>query len=198
MTEHAPRLPDYVAIDRDIDFGTYPENSALGYLIRGSAGIRICASVHLQFTGDLVAPLLQFTGTVRILNQFAVLTEVITLNNCTDVHSDVWDDVADDPQKLNKGGPGGLDISGAPVGSFGTKGEDFTEKYTFVPATRADFFEPSQRTEGKPFTVIAKQNANNYMRFLMSTTDNPVDFTLFVCFEYQPLVEGSDLWFVGS
>jgi hypothetical protein len=190
MTQHYPLLPDYVGIDREIDYGSYPANSAIGMLHRNEPGIQITAESQVVFgPGDLVAPALQVTGAVRVLGQYGKITAIGSLNNCTDVHTDLWDDVADNPKKLTRGNPGGADLSGVPVGTFLFDGEDSI----VLPADESRFFEADTRTEGKPFTINAHPTGNTYLRILMSTTDAPMDVTFLFYFHYIPLVPGSTL-----
>jgi hypothetical protein len=140
MTQHYPLLPDYVGIDREIDYGSYPANSAIGMLHRSEPGIQITAESQVVFgPGDLVAPALQVTGAVRVLGQYGKITAIGSLNNCTDVHTDLWDDVADNPKKLTRGNPGGADLSGVPVGTFLFDGEDSTQPVIVLPADESRY-----------------------------------------------------------
>jgi hypothetical protein len=197
MTLHYPTLPDYVGIDRDIDFGTYPPNSAIGSLHRGEAGVQISTETRIVFgPGTLTAPALQFTGSIRVLRQWGKITGVTTLTNCTDVHTDLWDDVAMNPKKLTRGNPGGAVLSGAPEGTLLFDGEDSTQPLVVMLADESRFFEVPNKTEGKPFTLNANPLANNYLRIILTTTDAPLDFEILFYFEYVPLVPGSELAFL--
>ena len=143
--------------------------------------------------GTITANVLTWTGTVMIIQQWAELTEVTTLTNATDVYADIWDGTV--ATELTAGNPGGAVLSGAPVGSFFTKDMDLTEPYTVHLADQARVSEPDQKEVGRPFFITAKTGVTNYVRFHLTTTDDPVNFVMKVQFTYRNM-NGGTLEFV--
>jgi hypothetical protein len=130
----------------------------------------------------------RLAGSVMILDQWAVLTEVNALANCTDVYADLWDGV--NSVKLSAGSPGGADLSGCPVGSMFTKGEDRTEPYTVMSADQCRSFEPDFRRAGRPFIITAKHGAGTYIRFNLEPGAD-VDFKMLLHFDFLPYNGGT-------
>jgi len=127
------------------------------------------------------------------MNQYAVLTEITTLTNATDVYASIYDGTVTD--KLTSGNPGGAVLSGCVVDSFFTKDEDDTQPYTVMNADQCRVKEPPAKDVGFPFLLNAKPGVSNYIRFHLTTTDAPVDFKMEVHFEYRPM-DGGTLNFV--
>jgi hypothetical protein len=154
------------------------------------AGIQIDNEVHIQGgPGTLVAEVLEWTGPVLVVRQYAYLTEVNTLTDAKDVYATIWDGSVS--TNLTKGNPGGADLSGCAVGAFFMKDEDYTQTYTVLDADQARFKEPPSKDVGIPFVINACPGVTNTIRFHLTTTDSPVDFKMKIYFEYRPLNNGT-------
>ncbi len=171
---------------------SYPDNSAIEALLRNSGRI-IEQDVVVTGTGALVAPVLQWTHTILVKNQWAELIDVTTLNNATAVYADIYS-AGETPVPLTKAAPGAT-ISGAPLESFFVKTGNETIPYTVHLADQPRTTEPGGNRVGQPFFITAKYGADNFIRFHLTTTDNPVLFTMKVHFEYVPM-NGGTLEFV--
>jgi len=161
-------------------------NSAKELLIR-SSGMKISKSVRITGTGALTANVLQLTGTVNVISQWALLTSITTLVNATGVYSSLWDGTV--PIDLTADG---IVLSGAPVGSFFTKDQVAAQTYSSNIADQGRLLETlADRWAGRPFIVTQKAAADTFIRFHLTTTDAPVDFTMLVFFEYLPMDGGT-------
>lgn len=168
---------------------SYDFNSAL-YSIYRNSGVSITKEIHVQVgPGNVFGNYAEFTGHIRVLNQFAIITEITTLNNATDIYVTAHDGITE--VNLTAGNPGGFVLSGATVGTMFLKDQVASQAGTVLDADQVRISEPPNRLAGSPFTLGAKNGATNYIRLYLSTTDNPVDFKAQVYFEYRPLGEGT-------
>jgi hypothetical protein len=149
-------------------------------------------SIRITGTGSLTANVLKVKGTINVISQYATITSVTTLNNATGVYADVYDGSTAIGLTAD-----GLVLSGFKEGSFFTKDKDSTEAYTASDADQVRKTEVTAEAEiGKPFTVTQKKDTDTFIRFHLTTTDNPVDFTIEVVFKYEPLSPNSSLVFL--
>jgi hypothetical protein len=137
-------------------------------------------------TGTVNTNVLQLVGSIRILNQWAIIKSVTTLTNMTNIYADLWDGTNSVLLTKNTGAT----LSGAPVGTFFTKDQLVAEPYSISLADQCRMLENAHRI-AIPFTVTQKNGANTYIRFNYTTTDAPVDFTMQVWFEYEELDGGT-------
>lgn len=170
--------------------GTESDNSVCEMLCRTS-GIHIKKSITVTGTGSITANVLQFTGAVLILNQWAHLTAVTTLTNATAVYADIYDGT--NSALLTKAT--GCSMSGFTVGSFFYKGYASTEPYVALNADQCRMSETIGNKVGSPFVLNPKNGVTNYIRFNLTTTDNPVNFVMEVHFEYK-IMDGGTLAFL--
>jgi hypothetical protein len=125
---------------------------------------------------------------VRIIEQVATIKSVTTLTNLTGMYADVWDGTSSD--LLTDDSPGAT-LSGALVDTHFTKDKDDSFPYTVVLSDQARKNEvSSDRFLGLPFTVNQKAGTDSYIRLHFTTTDNPVDFTIDLLFEWEPVDGG--------
>lgn len=154
--------------------------------------IKIEKTFRIVGTGSLAPDVLKVTGTVRILEQYATITSVTTLNNATGVYADTHDGT----NVINLTADGSV-LSGCPVDSFFTKDKDSSETYSVAKADQVRMNEVSNEDAvGTPFTITNKNNTDTFIRFHLTTTDNPVDFTIKIVFKYNPLSPNSELEFL--
>jgi hypothetical protein len=154
--------------------------------------MRIEKKVRITGTGSLTANVLQVTGTVRIIEQYAALIEAPTLTNATGVYADAYDGT----NTILLTADGSV-MSGFPTGSFFTKDKDSSETYTASKSDQVRMTEVSAEAEiGKPFTITQKKDTDTFIRFHLTTTDNPIDFTMQLVFKYAPLSPGASLVFL--
>lgn len=129
----------------------------------------------------------KITGTVRVIDQFAIITSVTALSNMTAIYADLWDGTNSELLTAN-----GAVLSGAPVGTFFTKDQDVTQTYSVSKSDQCRVNEvAADKRIGKPFTVTQKYGANTYIRFNY-TTNTVLDFDMDIYFVYEPM-DGSGL-----
>jgi hypothetical protein len=132
-------------------------------------------------TGSQNVNVFKITGSVRVLDQWAIITRVGTLTNLTGVYADLWDGSASVDLTAD-----GAVLSGMPVGTFFTKDKVAANAYSVSDASNGALLETlDNRFVGRPFIVTAKNGADTYIRFNYTTTDNPVDFDMEIHFEYE-------------
>lgn len=141
---------------------------------------KIVKIVRITGNGALTANILQVFGSVRILEQYANLMAVTTLVNATGIYADTYDGTNAIDLTAN-----GAVLSGCPAGSFFTKDKDSTEIYSVAKADQVRMNEVRNEAEvGTPFTITQKNGVDTFIRFHLTTTDNPVDFTMRVVFMF--------------
>ena len=154
--------------------------------------IEIRKTFRITGTGALVASLLKVTGSVRIINQYAVIKSITSLINATNVYATAYDGTVSENLTAD-----GAVISGFAVGSIFFKDLDFTQVYTTLNADQVRFNEVLlDNKAGKPFTIVQKNGVDTFIRFHLTTTDTPIDFEAEVTFLYEALGEGSKLEFL--
>ena len=158
------------------------------YEIFGRQGRKIKVSANITGNNNSYnVNVFQITGTVRILDQFAIITSITDLTNMTAVYADLWDGTNSEALTAN-----GAVLSGAPVGTFFTKDKDVTEIYSVMKADQCRVNEvTADKNIGKPFTVTQKNGVNTYIRFNY-TTNTTLDFNMDIYFIYE-LMDGSNL-----
>lgn len=166
------------------------EYNAWGDSINRTVGRKLGAVSQITANNETkIFNIFKFTGTVRILNQWAIITDDTALTNCTNVYASVYDGTT----STNLTAPG-IDLSGAPVGSLFTKDKIAADTYSLVVADQARVLETlTDKRIGRPFIVNAKSATDCYIRFHI-TTNTTLDFSMQVAFEYQ-LFNGSTLGF---
>lgn len=161
------------------------ENSAADMLYRGN-GFVFDETVHITgVTGTVNLNVFKVIGTVRILDQWAAITDATTLTNMTDVYADVFDGT--NTVDLTKSP--GIILSNAPVGTFFTKDKISSETYTLNFADQVRVAEATNKVAA-PFWVTQKNGADTFIRFNFTTTDNPIDFKMRVIFQWRPFNGG--------
>jgi hypothetical protein len=138
-------------------------------------------------TGAQSINVFQITGNVIILEQYAVLTDTTTLTNCTNVYADFYDGTAAVDLTAD-----GATLSGLPVGSLFTKDKVASNSYTVADATTGVVTETlGDRWVGRPFTCTQKFGADSFIRLNFTTTDNPIDFSMYLEFRWRPINGGN-------
>lgn len=163
-------------------------NSPLEILRR--QGIRLIVA-NANITGNNASynvNVFKVTGAIRVIDQFAIITSVTNLTNLSDAYADVWDGTVS--VKLTNGNPGGMDLSGAPVGSFFTKDQDSSQAYSVMLSDQGRFLEASNKYVGKPFLINSKNAVNTYIRFNY-TTNTVLDFNMSIYFIYEDINGGT-------
>lgn len=165
-----------------------PDNPALNtpFEIFEREGMRLNSTVHITGNNDSYnLNIFQVFGTVMILNQFAILTEINNITNMTGVYADIWDGLVSDLLTAN-----GADLSGLPVGSWFTKDRESVEQYSVVSAATACKHEirPAQDI-GLPFQVTQKNGVDTFIRFNY-TTNTLLDFYMEIFFKWRPINGG--------
>jgi hypothetical protein len=165
-------------------------NSVEGFLLR--AGSR-CLEATATITGNnetVTTNVFQFTGPVRILEQFAVITDTTALTNATNIYADIWDGTTATDLTAD-----GMTLSGASVGTFFTKDKTSDQAYSLLLSDQGRLLETLFTNKaGRPFTINGKNGVTNYIRFHV-TTNTTLNFSMFVHFEYE-LINGATLAFV--
>lgn len=128
----------------------------------------------------------KLTGSVRIIEQVAEITEITTLTNCTGMYADLWDGTVSKSLTAD-----GAVISGVPVGTMFTKDKDIAEIYSVSDASECQVSEVTTEEEfGRPFNITQKSGVDTFIRFHLTTTDDPISFKMLLKFVYTPLDGG--------
>jgi len=128
------------------------------------------------------------SGTVRVIDQWARITNVTRLDNCTGVYSDFWDGDSAVPLTTD-----GIDLSNKGVGSFFTKDLLGTEPYSVIAGVDGGMLETRDDDRiGRPFTVTQKGTNDAYIRLHATAGGDTQIFRMFIYFAYQLLDGGSN------
>jgi len=147
-------------------------------------------SFHIQANNETVNyNVLQFTGTIQIVNQWAEVTEVIAATNMENVYGDIWDGTNSKLITANT-----ADFSGLVANAFFSKILDTTEEMILHNPTENRLTDVTIEDIGQPFIITAKNGVNNYIRFNF-TTNTILDITLNIIFGYR-VINGGTLAFV--
>jgi hypothetical protein len=142
--------------------------------------------IPITGTGALTVNVFQVIGAVRVVEQVAELVSVTTLTNATNVYADLWDGT----NACNLTADGAT-LSGAPVGSVFTKDKVAANAYSVLLADECRVSEVIDAKKiGRAFTVAQKSGTDTFIRFHLTTTDNPVNFTMHLKFVYEPVDGG--------
>lgn len=171
-----------------ITAATCNDNCVIDFLRRES-GLLLTKAVTVTGTGTVTANVLKLTGSVKVYDQWALITEVTTLTNMTDVYADLWDGT--NSVKLTK--TPGATLSNAPVGTYFTKDQIATETYTVNIANQCRMLETKTK-QASPFIITQKESTNTYIRFCFTTTDAPINFKMSVYFVYNTVDGGTLEW----
>jgi hypothetical protein len=162
-------------------------NSVLGAVQRLGGIETICEDLHITGTGSLSAKIYQLHGSIRVLDQWALITEVTTLTNATGVYGDLWDGTVSKP--ITAIAPGAV-LSGFSVGSYMGKDQLKSASMTVADASECQVIEASNRF-AQPFTIMQKTgDVDTFVRLNLTTTDSPIDFKATVYFLWKPLDGG--------
>lgn len=170
----------------DIVNDSYLQNT-LGDRVNHSSSPRIALEVPVTAdTESKIFNVFKFSGTIVVLNQWARITEVTDLTNCTNVQATAYDGTNSEDLTAD-----GIVLSGMPVGTFFSKTLDISQVYTLLDASAVEVYEPGGPKVGSPFLLNAKNGVDNFIRFHV-TTNTTLDFKMYVSFEYR-LLNGSTL-----
>lgn len=158
--------------------------------------IKIRKTYRITGTGQLGGasgvPLLQVNGCIRVIDQYAIIKTVTTLVNATNIYATAEDGTVSEDLTTD-----GATISGFSVGSIFFKDKVSTEQYEVLNADQVRVSELlEEKKAGKPFTIVQKNGETTTLNLHLTTTDNPIDFTIEVTFIYEPLGTGSKLAFL--
>ena len=81
--------------------------------------------IRVVGTGSIVAPLLKLVGSVRVLEQYAIITAVTTLVNATAIYATLYDGTVSIDLTAD-----GAVLSGAPVGTMFLKDQLAANAYS--------------------------------------------------------------------
>jgi hypothetical protein len=158
----------------------------------GAESLKIKKSIRITGTGAMDANLMKVIGQNLIISQYAILEKVVTLANLTGVYATIFS--ANGEEDLTADG---AVLSGFEVGSYFAKDKVAAQIYTAVNSATPKIVEiTDDRFAGRPFTVVAENGVDTFIKFYATTSDTPVDFTMGVYFEYIPLGAGSSLVFL--
>ncbi len=163
-----------------------PNNSPLEVFEREGTILKVSANI----TGNndsYNTSVFKITGTVRVLDQYAEVTDATDLTNMTNIYSDLWDGTVAIDLTAD-----GIALSNAPVGTYFTKDKASTDTYSLNLADQCRMNEVVlARNAGKPFTVTQKANTDTFIRFNY-TTNTTLDMTMDIFFIYY-LINGATL-----
>jgi hypothetical protein len=165
---------------------TAPINAAFSMVQRAGGRLTTNTNLNITGTGALSANVFQVHGSVEVIEQWGEITAVTTLTNATAVYGDLWDGTVSEP--LTAAAPGAT-LSGAPVGTIVIKNQLKTAAMGVSIADQCRVLEAQNRI-AVPFIVTQKNGADTFIRFNLTTTDAPIDFTFDVYFVWRPLDGG--------
>lgn len=178
----------YTSLKKALACGCGDDNSVADYLQR-ECGRFIDEEVTISLAaGSHTVNVFQLTGTVWIFDQWAEITEVTTLTNCTNMYSTLYDGTNTVTVTLD-----GASISGMPVGTCFSKTKDASQTYEVIDASQCRLTVPgaSGKKDAYPFVITQKNGANTYLRLHLTTTDNPLSFKMRLMFTWAPLNGGA-------
>lgn len=178
----------YGALKRAIPCGCADDNSVADYLQR-ECGRFYDEEVTISLAaGAHVVNVFQVTGTVWLFDQWAEVTEITTLTNCTNMYSTLYDGTNTVQVTAD-----GASISGLPVGTCFSKTGDETQAYEVIDASQCRLTVPggAGKKQAYPFVLTQKNGADTYLRLHLTTTDNPLSFKIRLMFSWAPLNGGS-------
>lgn len=168
-----------------------PDNSANEMLFRGE-GLHICKELTITTSGSQVVNALQLVGTVRVTNQWAIITDATDITTFDTLYADLYDGTNAVDLTL----AAGLDLSNAPLGTFFTKDKISTSAYSANLADQCRMLETLEdKKSGRPFIITQKVATNTYVRFHYNTGAATINCKIKIHFEYIP-INGSTLAFL--
>jgi len=148
--------------------------------------IALQREIRITGTGSQTVNLFQLVGAVRVNQALAVIKSITTLTNLTGLYFDLWDGAA--AKELTSEG---ATLSGCLCGAIFIKDQIDTQELSVYDTDQARSSEViDDKRIGKPFSVMAKHGADTFIRLHYTTTDNPVDFTVWLKIEFEPLNGG--------
>ena len=158
------------------------------YDILKREGLKVCCT-SVPITGAAGAHVLnafKVTGAVRILDQYAIITEITNIASCTHVYATLYDGT--NTVDLTKDG---ATLSGVGLHTIFFKDEAATSVYTVLNSDQCRMNETSSlKHAGKPFMINAKEGADTYIQFRY-TTAGALNFKMDLYFIWQPLNSGT-------
>lgn len=134
----------------------------------------------------------QVTGVVRVLNQWARITEVTLMDNVTAVYATLYDGTTTTNLTAN-----GITLSNLGVNTYFTKDQLSAQTYSLLPGNVGGMLETiADRDAGRPFTVNQKSGVNTYIQLNATAGGSQQSFKMVLHFEYRLLNGGSNLEFL--
>ena len=139
--------------------------------------------------GAQTVNMFQVFGSVRIINQWARITDVTLMDDVTAVYATLYDGTTTTNLTAN-----GITLSNLGVGTFFTKEKDVTNPYSLLSGATSGVLETAlDKNIGRPFTVNQKNGANTYIQLNATAGGSEQSFKMVLHFEYKPLNGGSRL-----
>jgi hypothetical protein len=139
--------------------------------------------------GAQVVNVFQVTGSVRILDQWARITEVTRMDDLTAVYATWYNGTSAVDLTSN-----GIVLSNLGVGTYFTKDKLSTQTYSLIPGTTGGMIETvADRNAGRPFTLAQKNGANCYIQLRATAGTATQVFKMFLHFKYELNDGGSRL-----
>lgn len=139
--------------------------------------------------GAHIVNVFQITGAVRILNQWARITEVTRMDDLTGVYATYYNGTAQTDLTAN-----GIALSNLGVGTYFTKDQLSAQTYSLVSGATGGMIETLQdRDAGRPFTVVQKATADSFIQLNVTAGTAEQEFKMYLFFKYILLNDGSNL-----
>ena len=169
--------------------GVVPENAphnTIFDMLNRTAGRVIEVTPTIVFpAGPTVASVFKFTKSVRILDQWA---EIISISggDLSGLYADAYDGTNVEILTAD-----GLDLTGAPAGTFFTKDKVKSQPYSANIADQVRVLETLEdRKAGRPFTPTGKNGVDNFIR-LHAVASAEVTAQIKIHFEYWAINGGT-------
>jgi hypothetical protein len=171
-------------------FPSNADRNSIAGMAQRIDGLCLCAEAHITANNETKnLNVFSVNGTIDVLDQYAIITEITALTNMTNVYADFTDGL----NIINLTKTPGNDFSNIALGSFFKRNQLSSATYTLSNANQVRLIETLNRDAGI-MTLTGKNGGNNYIRFNF-TTNTILDFKMLVFFVYKK-INGGTIQFV--
>lgn len=165
-----------------------PSHNSVNDLVERAGGriLKVTKEVS-EAAGSHSFNLFKVNGAVNVIDAYAEIDAITTLNNLTNGRFYLDDGTATSDICL-----AGFVLSSVSVGTLILKTQDNTNEATVLDASTGLVLEAdSSKKSHHPFVVIQKNGVDTYIKCSFTTTDDPVAFTISFYVVYKPINGGS-------
>jgi len=178
-----------VAIALNTAIPASPTTNSVNELLARLQGTLVSKEITLDtLAGNQWRSCFTLTGSVILRKLYGIVTNAATLTNLTGSYFELYDGA--NQKFLTKNT---AVLSNAPVGTLIAKTGLLTDAYVVNSNLTCSVSEPAVSGQYFSECVISQisTGANTYVRFALSTTDNPIAAKIMVYAEYLPIGSGA-------